>query len=180
MGQVIVTPCGTCRGDGRVRGRRTHNVDVPAGIRSGQTLRLTGRGDAGPRGGSPGDLYVHIRVRDHDVFEREEDDLVAHLPLSVAQAALGTHIVLQAFDGELDLVIPAGTQHGREFVARGRGLPHLQGRGAGHLRARVQVVVPTGLDDESEALLRRLAELNGEQVAPADKGFFAKIKSAFS
>lgn len=180
MGQVILTPCGTCRGDGRVRGRRTHNVDVPAGIRSGQTLRLTGRGDAGPRGGSPGDLYVHIRVRDHEVFEREEDDLVAYLPLSVAQAALGTHIVLQAFDGELDLVIPAGTQHGREFVARGRGLPHLQGRGAGHLRARVQVVVPTGLDDESEALLRRFAELNGEQVAPADKGFFAKIKSAFS
>ena len=83
-------------------------MDVPAGIRSGQTLRLTGRGDAGPRGGSPGDLYVHIRVRDHEVFEREEDDLVAYLPLSVAQAALGTHIVLQAFDGELDLVMEAG------------------------------------------------------------------------
>ena len=180
MGQVIMTPCGNCRGDGRVRARRTHSVDVPAGIRDGQTMRLTGRGDAGPRGGQPGDLYVHINVRDHSVFQREGDDLVAYLDLSITQAALGTHLVLPALDGELDLVIPAGTQHGREFVARGRGLPHLQGRGQGHLRARVRVVVPTELDDESEDLLRRLAALNGEDVVPADKGFFKKIKSAFS
>ena len=180
MGQVIMTPCTTCRGDGRVRERRSHNVDVPAGIREGQTLRLTARGEAGPRGGPPGDLYVHIRVRDHDTFVREGDDLVAYLNLSIAQATLGTHMVLPALDGELDLVIPAGTQHGREFVARGRGLPHLQGRGRGHLRARVQVVVPTHLDDESEDLMRRFAERNGDDVAPADKGFFKKIKSAFS
>lgn len=180
MGQVIVTPCGTCRGDGRVRERRTHSVDVPEGIRDGQTLRLTGRGDAGPRGGAPGDLYVHIRVREHSTFQREGDDLVAYLDISVAQAALGTHIVLPALDGEIDLVVPAGTQHGREFVARGRGLPHLQGRGKGHLRARMRVVVPTDLDEESEGLLRRFAEVQGDNIAPADKGFFKKIKSAFS
>ena len=180
MGQVIMTPCTACRGDGRVRARRSHSVDVPPGIRDGQTLRLTGRGDAGPRGGAAGDLYVHINVRDHAVFQREGDDLVAHLDLSITQAALGTHLVLPALDGDLDLVIPAGTQHGREFVARGRGLPHLQGRGQGHLRARVRVVVPTDLDDESESLLRRLAEINGDEVAPGDKGFFKKIKSAFS
>ena len=180
MGRVIVTPCSTCRGDGRVRGRRSHTVDVPAGIRDGQTLRLTGRGDAGPRGGPAGDLYVHIRVEPHRVFEREGDDLVALLMLSVSQAALGTHIVLPALDGDIDLVVPAGTQHGREFVARGRGLPHLQGRGRGHLRARVAVQVPTDLDEESAGLLRRLAEIRGEEVAPADKGFFARIKSAFS
>lgn len=180
MGQVIMTPCDTCRGDGRVREQRTHSVDVPAGIRDGQTLRLTGRGDAGPRGGAPGDLYVHIRVREHAAFQREGDDLVAYLDVSVAQAALGTHLVLPALDGDIDLVIPAGTQHGREFVARGRGLPHLQGRGRGHLRARVRVVVPTDMDAESESLLRRFAELQGDNVAPEDKGFFKKIKSAFS
>ena len=180
MGQVIMTPCGTCRGDGRVRERRTHNVDVPAGIRDGQTLRLSGRGDAGPRGGAPGDLYVHIRVRGHGVFEREGDDLVANIDVSVAQATLGAHIVLPALDGDIDLVVPAGTQNGHEFVARGRGLPHLQGRGRGHLRARIRVVIPTGLDNEGEELMRRFAELQGDQVAPADKGFFKKIKSAFS
>lgn len=180
MGQVVVTPCTTCRGDGRVRDRRTHTVDVPAGIRDGQTLRLTGRGDAGPRGGPAGDLYVHIRVAPHPLFEREGDDLVALLVLSVSQAALGTHIVLPALDGDVDLVVPPGTQHGREFVARGRGLPHLQGRGRGHLRARVAVKVPVDLDEESAALLRRLAEIRGEDVAPADKGLFARIKSAFS
>lgn len=180
IGTVVVTPCAPCRGQGRVRTRRSHTVEVPAGINEGQTLRLTGRGDAGPRGGAAGDLYVHIRVSPHEVFSRENDDLVADLPLSVPQAALGTHVVLEALDGPLDLVIPPGTQHGREFVARGRGLPRLGSRGAGHLRVRVRVIVPQDLDPESESLYRRLAEINGDEVAPADRGILARIKSAFS
>ena len=180
MGQVIVTPCSTCSGEGRVSSKESYTVDVPAGIRTGQTLRLSGRGAVGPRGGVAGDLYVHIAVTPHDDFLRDEDDLIFVLSLSMTQAALGVHTVLQALDGELDLVIPPGTQHGKEFVARGRGLPHLQGRGRGNLIVRVKVVIPTSLTPEQEDLLRRLAEISGDDVASADKGLFSKIKSAFS
>jgi len=96
------------------------------------------------------------------------------------QLALGVHTVLEALDGELDLVVPAGTQHGHEFVARGRGVPHLNGRGRGHLRVRVAAQVPKALTDEQESLLRQLAELSGDEVASPDKGIFSRIKSAFS
>lgn len=180
IGEVVVTPCSACSGEGRKASRESYTVDVPAGIRSGQTLRLSGRGAAGPRGGDPGDLYVHVAVAQHPDFVRDEDDLVFHLPLSITQAALGVHTVLDALDGELDLVVPAGTQHGREFVARGRGVPHLNGRGRGNLRVRVLVTVPTSLTDEQEQLLRKLADISGDEVASPDKGLFSRIKSAFS
>ena len=180
MGQVVVTPCSVCSGEGRKSSRESYTVDVPAGIRTGQTLRLSGRGAVGPRGGEAGDLYVHVAVAQHKDFIREEDDLIFDMPLSIAQASLGVHTVLEALDGELDLVVPAGTQHGREFVARGRGLPHINGRGRGNLRVRISVVVPKNLTEEQEKLLRTFAELSGEDVASADKGFFSRIKSAFS
>lgn len=180
IGEVVMTPCSACSGEGRKLSRESFTVDVPAGIRTGQTLRLTGRGAAGPRGGTPGDLYVHVRVAPHPDFARDEDDLVTELPISIAQAALGMHTTLHALDGDIELVVPGGTQHGQEFVARGRGLPHLNGRGRGHLRVRVRVVVPESLSDEQESILRRLAEVSGDDVAPADKGFFSRIKSAFS
>jgi molecular chaperone DnaJ len=125
-------------------------------------------------------LYVHVAVAQHKDFIREEDDLIFDMPLSIAQASLGVHTVLEALDGELDLVVPAGTQHGHEFVARGRGLPHINGRGRGNLRVRISVVVPKNLTEEQEQLLRSLAEISGEDVASADKGFFSRIKSAFS
>lgn len=180
LGEVVMTPCSACSGEGRKISRESYSVDVPAGIRSGQTMRLSGRGAVGPRGGAAGDLYVHVAVAQHPVFAREEDDLVAELPISFAQAALGMHTTLEALDGDIDLVVPAGTQHGQEFVARGRGLPHLNGRGRGHLRVRVAITVPTDLSDEQEALLRQFADVSGDEVAPADKGFFSRIKSAFS
>jgi molecular chaperone DnaJ len=180
MGQVIVTPCVTCSGEGRRSSRESYTVDVPAGIRTGQTLRLSGRGAVGPRGGEAGDLYVHVAVAQHKDFVREEDDLIYNMALSISQAALGVHTVLEALDGELDLVVPAGTQHGREFVAKGRGVPHVNGRGRGNLRVRVAVSVPTKLSDEQEELLRKLAELSGDEVASTDKKLFSRIKSAFS
>ena len=180
FGQVVVTPCSACGGEGRKVSKETYTVDVPAGIHSGQTLRLTERGAAGPRGGAAGDLYVHIAVEPHPVFVRDEDDLVAELPLSISQAALGMHTVMQALDGDIDLVVPAGTQHGHEFTAKGRGVPRLHGRGRGNLRVRILVRVPTSLSDEQEALLRSFADVSGDDVAPADRGFMARIKSAFS
>lgn len=180
IGQVVVTPCSSCSGEGRKASRESYTVDVPAGIRTGQTLRLSGRGAVGPRGGDAGDLYVHVAVAQHKEFIREDDDLIFDMPLSIAQASLGVHTVLEALDGELDLVVPAGTQHGREFVARGRGLPHINGRGRGNLRVRISVVIPKNLTDEQEKLMRTFAELSGDEVASADKGFFSRIKSAFS
>ena len=179
-GQIIVTPCPTCSGDGRTVMEKTYQVDVPAGVDTGSTLRLTGRGAAGPRGGPPGDLYVHIRAAAHDSYRREDNDLVTDLPVSIAQAALGTRFTLETLDGDEELEVPPGTQPGREFVLRGRGVPRLQGRGRGDLRVRVEVEVPTKLTDDEAELLRLFAVSRGEHVEVHEKGIFSRIKSAFS
>jgi molecular chaperone DnaJ len=178
-GQVILTPCPTCRGEGRTVEERTYNVDVPAGVDTGSTLRLTGRGAAGPRGGSSGDLYVHLRVQAHDRFGRDGYDLVAEMPISFAQAALGTHIELETLDGTEDLAVAAGTQSGRELKLRGRGVPHVDGRGRGDIRVVLRVDTPTKLTASEQELLRRLAEERGEVVDPPAVGVFSRIKSAF-
>ena len=180
MGEIITTPCPTCRGEGRITADKSYHVDVPAGVVDGSTLRLTRRGAAGPRGGSPGDLYVHLRVRPHDRYRREEDDLVTEVPVSIAQAALGTKLSLTTLDGDEDLVVPAGTQPGHQFVLRGRGVPRLHGRGRGDLRAIVQVEVPTKLSNDEADLLRTFAERRGEEVGEHGTSLFSKIKSAFS
>jgi len=179
LGQVITTPCDTCRGEGRVTVDTTYQVDVPAGVDSGSTLRLTGRGAAGPRGGKSGDLYVHLRVAPHELFVRDDHDLVTEVPISIAQAALGTSLELETLDGTEPLVVPAGTQPGREFVLRQRGVPHLRGRGRGDLRARVRLEVPTKLSDDEVELLTKYAEGRGEVVG-GKEGFFSRIKSAFN
>jgi molecular chaperone DnaJ len=180
MGQVITTPCATCRGEGRVTVDKTYQVDVPAGVDSGSTLRLTGRGAAGPRGGKSGDLYVHLRVAAHDRYVRDDHDLVTDVPISIAQAALGTSLELETLDGVEDLVIPAGTQPGREFVLRQRGVPHLRGRGRGDLRARIRVEVPLKLTEREAELLGEFAEGRGEVVGHPKEGILSRIKSAFS
>jgi molecular chaperone DnaJ len=179
LGQVITTPCGSCRGEGRVTVDKTYQVDVPAGVDSGSTLRLTGRGAVGPRGGRSGDLYVHLRVAPHDLFVREDHDLVTEVPISIAQASLGTAIELETLDGTEHLVIPPGTQPGREFVLRQRGVPHLRGRGRGDLRARIRVEIPEKLSDKEVELLTAYAEGRGEVVGYEKEGLFSRIKSAF-
>lgn len=178
-GQVIASPCPTCSGDGRTVTEKTFQVDIPAGVDTGSTLRLTGRGAVGPRGGSAGDLYVHIRVAQHERFVRDGDDLIHELAVSIAQAALGTKFTLETLDGDEDIVVPPGTQPGKEFTLRGRGITRLQGRGRGDLRVRIRVDVPTKLTDAEADLLRRYAEGRGEHVQ-AEHGFFSKIKSAFT
>ena len=180
LGQVITTPCASCRGEGRVTVAKSYTVEVPAGVVSGSTLRLTRRGAAGPRGGSHGDLYVHLRVQPHERFRREDDDLVTDVPISIAQASLGTKLVLETLDGDEDLAIPPGTQPGHEFVLRGRGVPRLHGRGRGDLRAIVRVEVPTKLSGDEVELLRKYAEGRGERVGDPGSSLFSKIKSAFS
>ena len=179
QGQVIADPCPTCGGEGRTVVERSYTVDIPAGVDTGSTLRLSGRGAAGPRGGGHGDLYVHVRVRPHDRFVREGADLRCELPIAFSQAALGAHIEFPTLDGVEDLVIPRGTPTGREFRLRGRGVPHLERRHRGDLIVRVVVQVPTELTDEEEELLRSYAALREEEVAPVDAGLLSKIRSAF-
>jgi molecular chaperone DnaJ len=181
FGRVIDHPCSACRGEGRVVDERSYTVDIPAGVDTGSTLRLPNRGAAGTRGGGYGDLYVHVKVRPHRVFERRDQELHRELHVTLTQAALGVALPFETLDGDEELVIPRGTQSGRTFRLRGRGVPRLGGRGRGDLVVRVVVDVPDDLGDEEESLLRRLAELRGEDVAPADaKGFFSRVRSAFS
>lgn len=179
-GQVIPTPCSSCSGEGRVVTDKTYQVDVPAGVDTGSTLRLTGRGASGPRGGGSGDLYVHLRVAPHDVFSRDGSDLVAEVEISYPQACLGTSIEIETLDGTETLVVPPGTPGGRVFTLPRRGVPRLQGRGRGDLRVVVVIEVPTSLSEDESKLLRQLAAVQGDDVAPEEQGFFSRIKSAFS
>jgi molecular chaperone DnaJ len=178
-GRRILSQCRECRGDGRVQATRTIDVEVPAGVDDGQRLRLAERGPAAPRGGAPGDLYVTVHVTPHPEFERAGDDLLHTARVSVAQAALGAQLVIPTLQGTTDLLVPPGTQPGQVFRVRGEGVPSLGGRGRGDLLVRVDVEVPTRLGEEEAALLRQLAELRGEEVAPPDKGVFSKLRSAF-
>ncbi len=178
-GSVIPSPCPNCGGDGRVVAERRLDVEVPAGIDEGQRLRLPGRGAAAPRGGRSGDLYVHVRVAANPDFVRDGNDLLHVRSIGMTQAALGTACTIETLDGAEDLVIPAGTQPGRVFRLRGRGVPVLQGRGRGDLLVQIEVQVPERLSDDEAALLRQLAELRGEVVAEHEGGLFSRIRSAF-
>ena len=179
-GEIIADPCADCHGEGRTVTEKTYTVDIPQGVDTGSTLRLTAMGAVGMRGGGYGNLFVHVRVREHERFERINHDLVHRLQLPVTQAALGAVLRFETLDGEEELVVPRGTQTGKVFRLRGRGVPHVRGRGRGDLLVEVLVTTPTDLSDEVEDALRRIAEERSEEVAPAEKGFLSKIKSAFS
>lgn len=178
-GESIASPCESCRGEGRVSDHRTLLVTVPAGVDSGVVLRLSDRGSVGPRGGTPGDLYVHLDVRPDARFTRQGTDLIHELRVSVAQAALGVHLSLTTLDGEEEVAVPAGTQTGRVVRLRGLGVPAVNGRGRGDLIVQVRVDTPTALSPTDERLLRELATARGEEVDPPDSGLLSKIRSAF-
>lgn len=179
LGEVISSPCSECGGDGRRPVERSYTVDIPPGVDHGSTLRLPGYGPAGPRGGPPGDLYVHLRVASHPRFTREGSDLVHDLHLSPSQATLGLTLDFETLDGVEELVMPRGTQPDHVFNLRSRGVPRVRGRGRGDLVVRVVVDIPEELDEEEEAIYRDLAARRGEDVAPPDTGLMSKIRSAF-
>lgn len=179
LGEAISSPCPDCAGDGRRIETRTFTVDVPAGVDHGSTLRLSGRGPAGPRGGPAGDLFVHLAVRPDDRFVRQGSDVHADLHVSMTQAALGSTLVFETLDGDEPLPVPAGTQTGHVIKLRGRGVPHVRGRGRGDLLVQVVVDTPTGLSKTQEELLRRLAAERDEAIAPPDEGLMARLRSAF-
>ena len=178
-GTVIDAPCPACRGEGRRPVEKTYTVDIPPGIDAGQTLRLPGRGAAGPRGGPAGDLFVHVAVRPHERLVRHGDDLHLELPVAFTQAALGATLEVPTLDGEETVEVGAGTPTGTVVRRRGRGVPRLQGRGRGDLLITVVVEVPTDLDEAQEDLVRQLAEARGEPVAPPDAGLMGRLRSAF-
>ncbi|MDN5789910.1 MAG: molecular chaperone DnaJ [Micrococcales bacterium] len=182
-GTVLTDPCYDCSGDGRVRTRRTLKLKVPAGVDTGTRIQLSGEGEVGPGNGPPGDLYVEIRVANHETFTRRGDDLLCTVELPMAAAALGTSLKLSTFDGKQDLDIRPGTQSGDVMTLRGLGVTHLRHGGRGDLLVHTTVHTPTHLTEEQEQLLRQFASLRGEErpegrLTP-NKGLFGKLRDAF-
>ena len=180
MGWVIPIPCGECGGEGRNVVQDSFSVQVTAGVDDGTTLRLTGRGAVGPWGGPAGDLYVQVRVRDHEYFERSGYDLLRRLPVQMTQAILGVELEIETLDGSETIVIPKGTESGQVMRIRGRGVPHIQGRGRGDLLIEVVVETPKDLTSTEEKFIRDFAVSRNDQVDPPDKGIIGKFRSAFS
>jgi molecular chaperone DnaJ len=165
-GHVVSKPCATCRGEGRVREQRTLKVEVPAGIDSGQRIAIEGQGEAGPRGGPPGDLYVAVTVRDHPQLLRRGTELFYELPVTFPQAALGATVEIPTVEGTEPMEVPAGTQSGTELRLRGRGVPRLRGAGRGDLHVIVTVVVPPKPSKRERELLTELGEVGAPAVLP--------------
>ena len=177
-GTVVEKPCRDCRGEGRKRGAREITIRIPAGIESGSRLRIQGEGDAGPAGGAPGDLYVVLTVGEHEVFEREGDDIVLHLDLPFPTLVLGGEITAPTLESEEKFTIGRGTKAGSEMRLHGRGFGRLGRRGRGDFVVRVGVIVPESPSEKEKDLLRQYASMTGAPIA--EKGVFSKAKKIFS
>ena len=185
-GSIIAKPCPTCRGAGRVQQEKKLNVRIPAGIATGQRLRLNGEGEAGAAGGPSGDLYVVIHVQEHAFFQRDGNDLYCEVPLNFTTLALGGEIRIPTLDGDEPFQVPAGTQTGETFRVRGRGMPDVTGRGPGDLLVTVKVSTPRKLTKDQKKLLEQLATTlpkEGFEPTPLveqnDKGLFDRVKDIF-
>lgn len=181
-GNVIHNPCLECAGKGRVRERRTINLDIPSGIDTGTRLQMRGGGEVGPAGGPNGDLFIEFRVLHHDVFSREDNDLLATLHVSMTDAILGTQVTLDALDGAIDVEVPAGAQSGDIITLKSRGIQGLRSVTRGDLKIAVQVVTPTKISNRERDLVRQIAALRKDE-APAlgefQQGLFGKIRDRF-
>ena len=180
QGTILENPCRDCRGSGRVEKKSKIPLKVPEGVSTGTRLRCAGKGEAGVRGGSSGDLYVVLHVQPHEIFDRDEDDLLCEVPISFVTAALGGELKVPTLSGSASIKIPAGTQSGTTFRLKGRGVKNLQGYGTGDLNVKVQVEVPSRLDKEQKSKLEEFAELCGDDVNPQSKSFLEKAKNFFN
>ncbi|ATW25353.1 molecular chaperone DnaJ [Candidatus Formimonas warabiya] len=179
-GTIIEKVCKHCGGSGRVKKQRKIHVKIPAGVDSGSRLRISNEGEAGTLGGPPGDLYVYLTVRSHQVFKRENDDVICEFPISFVQAALGCEVEVPTLDGKIKLTVPEGTQTGTSFRMRGRGITKLRGYGRGDQHVKVRVVTPTNLTEEQKKMLQDFgSHFSGDQQSDKGKGFFNKVKDAF-
>ncbi|MCG2839644.1 molecular chaperone DnaJ [Sandaracinobacter sp. RS1-74] len=179
-GSVISDPCEHCHGEGRVERRKTLKVKIPKGVDSGTRIRLAGEGEAGPRGGEAGDLYIFIHMKPHPIWKRDGTTLFAQVPMSFVDAALGGEIHIPGLDKlPVDVKVPAGTQSGRQFRVRGRGMPTLNGHGAGDLVVQVELETPTKLSARQKELLEEFRGTSGHEACPKAKGFFDRLKGAW-
>jgi molecular chaperone DnaJ len=180
QGSMIKHPCTACRGSGQVLKKVTTEVQIPAGVDDEMRVRISGEGEPSPSGGPPGDCYCFISVLPHPLFERDGQHLVCRIPITYAQAALGTTLEVPTLEGRGEIEIPAGTQSGAVFKMGGKGMPDPRRRGLGDLLVQVFIEVPKKLSKEERTLLRELAELEHKHVAPERKSFFAKLKEYFT
>ena len=184
-GEVVLTPCHTCRGAGRQRIPTTLNIQIPPGVREGLQIQIRGEGDAGDANAPKGNLYAQIHVQNHQFFKRKDNDIILDISLNVAQAALGDQISVPTVEGDVDLTIPPGTQTGKQFRLRGKGVPRLRTDGTtsgrGDQIVYVSVDVPTRLTDEQRQLFEQLAATFGSEVQPQQngKGFFNRMMDFF-
>ncbi|MFQ6016137.1 MAG: molecular chaperone DnaJ [Anaerolineae bacterium] len=179
-GEVVSSPCSECRGQKRVRVAKKILVKIPAGVDDGTQVRLAGEGESGMRGGPPGNLYVVLSVKKHSYFRRRNDDILLDLSINVAQAALGDEIEVPTLDGKQKMTIPAGTQTGKTFRLRSKGVPHLRRNGRGDQLVTVYVATPTNLTEEQKILFEKLGKTLGKEVIPqGERGFFDRVRDAF-
>ncbi|WP_424192474.1 molecular chaperone DnaJ [Ampullimonas aquatilis] len=182
-GKIIPEPCSSCGGQGRIKKNKTLEVKIPAGIDDGMRIRSTGNGEPGVNGGPPGDLYVEIHIKQHAVFERDGDDLHCQMPISFITAALGGDIEVPTLNGKASFTVPEGTQSGKTFRLRGKGIKGVRSAYAGDLYCHVAVETPIKLTDKQKALLREfevLTKAGGERHNPQEKGWMDRVKSFFS
>ena len=174
MGKVAEHPCTQCKGTGTERRVKTLRVKIPAGVADGQRIRIQGEGEVGYRGSAAGDLYIRLHVKDHHTFKREDQNIYTEIPISFYQAALGTKVMADTIDGKVELKIPAGTQSGKVFRLKSKGVPDLNGSGRGDHYITVRVVTPTKLNKTEKELFKKLAEEKGE-ATDVDEGLWSKI-----
>jgi molecular chaperone DnaJ len=181
QGTMIKDPCGTCHGQGRVEETKTLSVKVPPGVDTGDRIRLSGEGEAGPAGGMPGDLYVQISVKAHDIFERDGANLYCEVPINFTDAVLGGELEVPTLDGRVKLKVPAETQTGKLFRLRGKGVTPVRGSSKGDLLCRVVVETPVNLSNKQKELLREFqASLQGKKHSPKQSTWFEGMKDFFS
>ena len=182
-GKIIPEPCATCHGQGKIKNNKTLEVKIPAGIDDGMRIRSTGNGEPGTNGGPPGDLYIEVRLKKHDVFERDGDDLHCNVPIPLTSAALGGSIEVPTLGGKAEIDIPEGTQHGKTFRLRGKGIKGIRASYPGDLYCHVRVETPVKLTEHQRKLVKELDESlkkGGDKHSPADKGWIDKAKDFFS
>ena len=177
-GEEITHPCTSCGGQGKKQANKRLSVTIPKGVDDGTRIRLSGKGEAGSRGAGNGDLYLFINVHSHDLFKRSDENLFFEFPISIADAALGTSIQIPTIDGsKAKIKIPAGTQSGKQFRLREKGMPHMRGSGFGDLYVQVNTEVPVNLNSQQKELLEKFREIENEKSNPSIKKFFEKAKS---
>ena len=179
QGAVLRDPCRTCAGAGTTRTQQTLSIRIPPGVDTGSRLKLRGEGEGGQNGGPAGDLYVVLHMREHPLFERHGNDVVCDVPIGFTQAALGTELDVPTPHGKVKMKIPAGTQSGKVFRLKGKGITDLRGYGHGDALVRVAIETPKKLTAKQRQLLEEFARLSGEDVHPLSKGFFDKVKEIF-